>query len=568
MNIKILYQSSVFDREAQMIAYSLRKAGHSVQIVTHISISANADYYILLGANDLVDVDIEQVKVNFKFNYVVYQLEQVPETINDGSKNWFAGENGAKYISILKHAINVYDFSYRNAELLKKHYDIDATVVPLWFNEGLTAKGWCISKKTVSKKYDVLFLGSENPRRTEIFNKLKSAGLNVFVANNVWRRNCQNMINSCKIFLNLHYYENANLEVSRLIQALSMGAYVVSEHSSDVILDESFKNYVDFVDTDKIVEHCVNVIKNDGWKNINKIKDYSFTFPVEAISTSTSTSTSTSQEDELPEEDLCEFAKAETVQHRQQTVGIKLPLHPEIDEMPPITLITLTHNRPELFRIALNNWYHFNYPMERVEWIIVDDSTEPMKDILPNNKQIRYFYLDPKEKTSESAFPTTIAAKRNYAVSLATNNIILHMDDDDFYYPYSLFIRTKILLTTEYQCVGCNDYGVYHLIDNYSFLLKSRYLSEASMGYYKSFWEQRHFEDHPLGEGAHFLRGRRSKVITIPFEYNIVAITHGSNYTGKFRELKGINNNEIYKSFDNTTKCLMDNVYRKIKNGS
>ena len=108
--------------------------------------------------------------------------------------------------------------------------------------------------------------------------------------------------------------------------------------------------------------------------------------------------------------------------------------------MPGLSVITLTRDRPELFKIALNNWYSFKYTPGQLEWIIVDDSLEPtVGEIVKKIKGVKYIHIP-------SDLPLSIAEKRNIGVENASHEIIAHMDDDDYYYPFSPYARAKLLL--------------------------------------------------------------------------------------------------------------------------
>jgi hypothetical protein len=141
----------------------------------------------------------------------------------------------------------------------------------------------------------------------------------------------------------------------------------------------------------------------------------------------------------------------------------------------------------------------------------------------------------------------SISEKRNYLVYKATSEYIVHMDDDDYYYPESVMARIKLLLKYKSEgirCVGCTEIGIYHLLDNYSYLMSmGSYVSEASMAYHRSFWEERPFPsdkemskmNSKTGEGALFLEKRLHEVIDMPFIFNFIAITHKKNITGRLR---------------------------------
>ena len=105
------------------------------------------------------------------------------------------------------------------------------------------------------------------------------------------------------------------------------------------------------------------------------------------------------------------------------------PVH-EDENLPNISLVTLTHNRKEMFRLATLNYNMTTYPSEKIEWIIVDDSEDgetveshlPANQIDRENMRIKYIKLESK---------TEIGLKRNIGVENASNDVILFMDDDD-----------------------------------------------------------------------------------------------------------------------------------------
>jgi len=119
---------------------------------------------------------------------------------------------------------------------------------------------------------------------------------------------------------------------------------------------------------------------------------------------------------------------------------LKLSRTPEWDDLPYVSIITITRDRDHMFDIPIHNWHSFDYPSDKMEWIIIDDSVTPLTyDKLPKVDNIRYIHVPSNE-------PLSIAEKRNLAVSEAKYDIIAHMDDDDYYYPISLQARIKTLL--------------------------------------------------------------------------------------------------------------------------
>jgi hypothetical protein len=227
---------------------------------------------------------------------------------------------------------------------------------------------------------------------------------------------------------------------------------------------------------------------------------------------------------------------------------LKLPNYND-EELPKITLITPTRNRAHLFSIPLRNYVLFNYPSEKLEWIIVEDGNDDVSSMIPNtyikSGLIKHIHLG-----SDSEL--TIAAKRNFAVqnSSLTSKYILHMDDDDYYPPESILARIKILMKYErdgIECVGSSMIGTYNLLSDTSSMASDGMLSlsEASMGYTRRFWEQRPFDgDCVRGEHKPFMEGRLDKIMDIPYSFVIIAFNHKHNFSDIYRGDNGKNNKD------------------------
>ena len=99
-----------------------------------------------------------------------------------------------------------------------------------------------------------------------------------------------------------------------------------------------------------------------------------------------------------------------------------------------------------------------------MEWIICDDGQQDLKPIIPNDSRIKYIKVSVDGKLN-------VSQKRNLCIQHCSHDIIVHMDDDDYYFPHSLKSRVKTLLKYKNKkCVSSKNMGYYHLMDNYSFV--------------------------------------------------------------------------------------------------
>jgi glycosyltransferase involved in cell wall biosynthesis len=208
------------------------------------------------------------------------------------------------------------------------------------------------------------------------------------------------------------------------------------------------------------------------------------------------------------------------------------------DLLPTVSIITPTYNRRIFFRLAVNNFMSIRYPKDKLEWIIVDDGTDKIKDMientpeLKNDTRIKYFELDEKKP---------IGFKRNYCIEKASNEYIVCMDDDDYYPVNSVKLRILELLKSGKDCLTCSAIGCFD-INRYVSMVNvpphrlpfSHRISEASLAFKKSFWEVQKFNDESgHSEAKEFLEGRENKTIEVAWEGILVALLHNRNTSDK-----------------------------------
>ena len=212
-------------------------------------------------------------------------------------------------------------------------------------------------------------------------------------------------------------------------------------------------------------------------------------------------------------------------------------------DCPPISVVTLLYNRRKFFDLACHSLMIQDYPKDKIEWIIVEDSDDPAEDasdrvmaVAAQAAPVRVVYVPLKKKR-------TVGAKRNIGVEKATADIVLMMDDDD-HYPETSFRRRVAWLTAhpwQPQAVAATTIACYDLVHGVSavnsppFTLPlSQRISEATLTFRRSWWEARRFPaDVQVGEGESFLTGREDAVLEIPPQQAIVAFSHGKNASSR-----------------------------------
>jgi glycosyltransferase involved in cell wall biosynthesis len=122
---------------------------------------------------------------------------------------------------------------------------------------------------------------------------------------------------------------------------------------------------------------------------------------------------------------------------------------------PLVSVCTPTFNRRPFIPIMLECFKHQTYPKDRIEWIIVDDGTDKVRDLIEAAKvpQIKYFELPDK---------LPLGAKRNYMHTKCKGSIIVYMDDDDYYPPERIeHAVDKLNEDRNALCAGASEIYIY-----------------------------------------------------------------------------------------------------------
>lgn len=122
---------------------------------------------------------------------------------------------------------------------------------------------------------------------------------------------------------------------------------------------------------------------------------------------------------------------------------------------PLVSVCTPTFNRRPFIPTMIECFKNQTYPKNRIEWIIVDDGTDKVRDLVEaaGIPQIKYFELPNK---------LPLGAKRNYMHTKCTGSIIVYMDDDDYYPPERIeHAVDKLNENRNALCAGSSEIYIY-----------------------------------------------------------------------------------------------------------
>ena len=120
---------------------------------------------------------------------------------------------------------------------------------------------------------------------------------------------------------------------------------------------------------------------------------------------------------------------------------------------PKVSICTPTYNRRRFIPFLIKCFQAQTYPKELLEWIIVDDGTDPVGDLFLDIKEAKYFYQEEKMK---------LGRKRNFMHEKTTGDIIIYMDDDDYYPPQRVAHAVmKLISRKEVLASGSSEIYIY-----------------------------------------------------------------------------------------------------------
>jgi GT2 family glycosyltransferase len=122
--------------------------------------------------------------------------------------------------------------------------------------------------------------------------------------------------------------------------------------------------------------------------------------------------------------------------------------------LPFVSVLTPTCNRRAFIPQLLRNFRRQSYPLDRMELVIMDDGDDPVADLMPGLPNVRYIALPER---------VTLGRKRNLLSAEARGEIIVHMDDDDYYPPTRVSHAVARLLASDRLIAGSRIVLIYDL---------------------------------------------------------------------------------------------------------
>jgi hypothetical protein len=175
---------------------------------------------------------------------------------------------------------------------------------------------------------------------------------------------------------------------------------------------------------------------------------------------------------------------------------------------PLVSICTPTFNRRPFFPFIIKCFENQDYPKDRLEWIIIDDGTDSIEDLVAGIPKVKYFGYKNKMSLGE---------KRNLMHEKATGSILVYMDDDDYYPPCRVSHAVETLeRSPSALCAGSSEMYIYfkHIHKMVQFgPYGPNHATAATFAFRRELLSQTKYDDDAaVGEEKQFLKN-----YTIPF---------------------------------------------------
>jgi hypothetical protein len=195
-----------------------------------------------------------------------------------------------------------------------------------------------------------------------------------------------------------------------------------------------------------------------------------------------------------------------------------------------------------------------------MEWIIVDDGTDKIEDLVKaaNIPQIKYFAIDGK---------MNLGKKRNFMHEKTRGSIIVYMDDDDYYPPNRVSHAVdRLQQNPKALCAGSSELYIYFKD------LKKMYqcgpygpnhATAGTFAFRRELLNQTRYEDHAsLAEEKAFLKNYTIPFVQLDPMKSILVFSHNHNTFDK-RKLLENPHPDYFKESGKTVDDFIKSMYEK-----
>lgn len=248
---------------AQLIEESLNRINFKCMTLIHLDSSNDADQNIIYFVISPQYFEVLPPPER----RIIFQVEQAV------SDRWF----DKKTIDILENSLAVIEFSRHNIPLLASKGIVYPHVFYVPFG-GIADRLKSIVQPNAKT---VLFYGDASSPRRKRYLEAIAKRFSLHIVTNEFGERMAQALSEAAVVINIHFYDGAMLETTRIFECLSLGKRIVSESAPDLPDYPGLEKVVDFVPVDNIeamesaIEHVLqDENSTDKSDRFNVLADY------------------------------------------------------------------------------------------------------------------------------------------------------------------------------------------------------------------------------------------------------------------------------------------------------
>lgn len=216
---------------------------------------------------------------------------------------------------------------------------------------------------------------------------------------------------------------------------------------------------------------------------------------------------------------------------RTSTPGQRPVIAPGTGEKPFVSVVTPTWNRPAFLPYLLYMFRYQDYPAERRELIILDDSEKSQLAVinaLTDNQPARYNirYIHHPQRLA-------LGKKRNMLNAQARGEYIVCMDDDDYYPPDKISYTIAMMQRHGALISGSDQIPIWYSHINRIFLshrFGKQHILNGTFCYHRNYLKKHRYDDEcHLAEEQAFTHNFSVSPLQLPGSRTILCVSHSDN---------------------------------------
>ena len=198
-----------------------------------------------------------------------------------------------------------------------------------------------------------------------------------------------------------------------------------------------------------------------------------------------------------------------------------------VEEQPLVSICTVTRNREGFLALLLKCIESQDYPHEKIEWIILDDSENHNPNLkIETNSPIIIKHQRLSNKVA-------LGEKRNISHKLCSGDVIVYMDDDDYYPPSRVSHAVKTLKNSKTGIAASTLLPIFFTHDNQLWVsgpFDNNHGTAGTFAMTREFARTHYYSNQSIcNEEKSFLNDYTIKIAQLDPEETMICISHSRN---------------------------------------